>query len=172
MNKAGDGSAAKPARGGGSKRPGGRSRLLRVALVVAAVAAAAGYWLYDGPYVSGSELIGVERMRAAVLHSISDYSSSELGEVRVDEVPLPRVGAHDVLVRVRASSINPVDYKITKGFFRHVDWTGVVPSLPFTPGFDLAGDGESRRRAAPRARTLLLVGAWEPRRCVVSRVSP
>lgn len=49
-------------------------------------------------------------------------------------VPLARAG--HVLVRVRAASLNAIDYKLQDGFFRPV----LPLSLPFTPGMDAAGD--------------------------------
>jgi NADPH:quinone reductase-like Zn-dependent oxidoreductase len=58
--------------------------------------------------------------------------------IRLDEVPVPEPGPGEVLVRVRASSVNPVDYKIRNG--------GYVPEdrLPYTLGRDVAGTVERR----------------------------
>lgn len=38
--------------------------------------------------------------------------------LRFAEVPVPAVGPHDVLVKLRAASINPIDYKIVAGAVR------------------------------------------------------
>jgi NADPH:quinone reductase-like Zn-dependent oxidoreductase len=55
--------------------------------------------------------------------------------VRAADVPDPQVGAHDVLVRVRAASVNPVDLKIRNG-----DLKAILPlRAPFVLGNDLAG---------------------------------
>lgn len=49
------------------------------------------------------------------------------------DVPTPRPGDHDLLVRVHATSVNPVDYKIR----RSGSWTGITP--PAIIGFDVSG---------------------------------
>src|SRR6266542_190986 len=55
--------------------------------------------------------------------------------VRAADVPDPQVGAHDVLVRVRAAGVNPVDLKIRNG-----DLKAILPlRTPFVLGNDLAG---------------------------------
>ena len=55
--------------------------------------------------------------------------------VRAADVPVPQVGAHDVLVRIRAASVNPVDLKIRNG-----DLKAILPlRAPFVLGNDLAG---------------------------------
>ncbi|WP_434995846.1 NADP-dependent oxidoreductase [Arthrobacter sp. Ld5] len=51
------------------------------------------------------------------------------------EQPDPKVGPDAVLVDVRASSVNPVDWKITAGYL-----DGALPAyFPVIPGWDLAG---------------------------------
>lgn len=54
---------------------------------------------------------------------------------RLIEAPAPIVGEHDVLVQVRASSVNVLDAKIAKGEFKLV----LPYALPLTLGNDLAG---------------------------------
>ena len=39
-----------------------------------------------------------------------------LASLRIDEVATPEPGPNDVLVKVAAASVNPVDGKITKGY--------------------------------------------------------
>ncbi len=70
-------------------------------------------------------------MRAVV---VNEYGGPEVLEVRgVDD---PKVGPDDVLVRVQAASINPVDYKIVEG---RLD--GAFPVVrPLVPGWDVAGE--------------------------------
>lgn len=51
------------------------------------------------------------------------------------EQPDPKVGPDSVLVDVRASSVNPVDWKITAGYL-----DGALPThFPVIPGWDVAG---------------------------------
>ncbi|HWR88382.1 MAG TPA: alcohol dehydrogenase catalytic domain-containing protein, partial [Acidiferrobacterales bacterium] len=52
------------------------------------------------------------------------------------ELPVPRPAASQLLVRVAASSVNPVDWKLHNGQYR---WIMPV-KFPSTPGFDLAGE--------------------------------
>jgi len=55
--------------------------------------------------------------------------------VRAGDVPDPQAGAHDVLVRIHAASVNPVDLKIRNG-----DLKTILPfRTPFVLGNDLAG---------------------------------
>jgi alcohol dehydrogenase len=54
---------------------------------------------------------------------------------RLDEVEAPVPGAGDVLVRVRAASINPIDLKLAEGGLRAVQRL----AFPAAAGFDLAG---------------------------------
>lgn len=70
-------------------------------------------------------------MRAIVTDG---YGGPEVLETR--EVDDPKVGPDSVLVRVRAASINPVDYKIVGG-----NLDGAFPTVfPLIPGWDAAGE--------------------------------
>ena len=53
------------------------------------------------------------------------------------EVDRPVPGPDDVLVRVRAASVNPADWKIRSGI------AALPVTMPFVPGFDLSGTVES-----------------------------
>jgi NADPH:quinone reductase-like Zn-dependent oxidoreductase len=85
-------------------------------------------------------------MRAAIY---DQYGGAEVLEVRdVDDPPL---GPDTVLVRARATSINPVDWKIREGYLR-----GAYPHhLPVIPGWDVAGVVEA---VGPAVRTGLKPG--------------
>ncbi|MHC8354143.1 NADP-dependent oxidoreductase [Pseudomonas sp. LB3P81] len=54
---------------------------------------------------------------------------------RIGEVPAPELGAHDVLVKVHATSVNVLDSKISKGEFKLI----LPYSFPLILGNDLAG---------------------------------
>jgi NADPH:quinone reductase len=60
----------------------------------------------------------------------------EFGEpevLRLEEVPAPRPGAGQVLVRMHAIGVNPVEIYIRSGTYAR------LPELPYTPGNDGAG---------------------------------
>jgi NADPH:quinone reductase-like Zn-dependent oxidoreductase len=67
-------------------------------------------------------------VRAIVQSSFGDPSVLELAEV-----PRPEAGATEVLVRVRAAGVNPVDWKTRAG-------RGPLREPPFTVGWDIAGE--------------------------------
>ena len=62
------------------------------------------------------------------------YGGADL--LKPAEVPVPRPAPSQLLVRVMASSVNPVDWKLHNGQYR---WIMPV-KFPSTPGFDLAGE--------------------------------
>jgi len=57
--------------------------------------------------------------------------------MRVEEVPTPAPGAGQVLVRIRAAGINPVDTYLRSGTY------AFKPPLPYSPGTDGAGEVEA-----------------------------
>lgn len=67
-------------------------------------------------------------MKAMTLNSFGDSNSFELRDV-----PKPVPGAGQVLVRVYATSINPLDYQVRRG-----DYRDYVP-LPAITGHDISG---------------------------------
>jgi NADPH:quinone reductase-like Zn-dependent oxidoreductase len=74
-------------------------------------------------------------MRAAV---VEGYGGVERLQVKELEPP-GEPGTGEVLVRVRASSVNPLDSKIRTGQLRFVS----PAKFPLIPGFDLAGEVEA-----------------------------
>src|SRR5215213_8778015 len=57
--------------------------------------------------------------------------------LKLEDVPEPSPGAGQVVVRVRAAGVNPVDTYIRSGVH------AVRPPLPYTPGLDAAGEVEA-----------------------------
>jgi NADPH:quinone reductase-like Zn-dependent oxidoreductase len=69
-------------------------------------------------------------MKAFVVERYGDADT-----VRAGEVPDPTAGTHDVVVRIHAASVNPVDLKLRGG-----DLKAILPfRTPFVLGNDLAG---------------------------------
>lgn len=71
-------------------------------------------------------------MQAVVCKAVSD----DLTGVAVGSVPVPVPAKDEVLVRVRAASINFPDILMCQGKYQH------KPPLPFIPGMNFAGDVE------------------------------
>ncbi|XP_069594388.1 quinone oxidoreductase-like isoform X2 [Ranitomeya imitator] len=63
---------------------------------------------------------------------VSEFGKPEVRKLQTD-VPVPSPGENQVLIRVHACGINPVETDIRSGSF---EWK---PSLPYTPGSDTSG---------------------------------
>jgi NADPH:quinone reductase-like Zn-dependent oxidoreductase len=55
--------------------------------------------------------------------------------MQVDDIPAPTPGDRDVLITVRAASLNPIDFKLRDGKVKFI----AKPPLPTTLGCDVAG---------------------------------
>ena len=69
-------------------------------------------------------------MKAIRIHAYGDAS-----QMQFEEVPVPACGPNDVLVRVVAAGINPIDWKIRNGEVARM----IPKTFPFTLGSDAAG---------------------------------
>lgn len=68
---------------------------------------------------------------------IHEYGAPEV--LRYEDAPRPAPGAGEVLVRIHAAAINPLDWKIRAGHVK--DWLRYT--LPLIPGWDFSGVVES-----------------------------
>jgi NADPH:quinone reductase-like Zn-dependent oxidoreductase len=68
-------------------------------------------------------------MKAVRIHGFGDES-----KLAVETAPIPEPGQGDVLVRVHAAAVNPVDSLVRQGVFAVAD-----RPLPWIPGWDFAG---------------------------------
>ena len=57
-------------------------------------------------------------------------------DMKIVELPRPEPGPSQLLVRVRATSVNPIDWKMASGMFRPL----VRTLFPLIPGYDVAGE--------------------------------
>lgn len=60
---------------------------------------------------------------------------AKFGKFNVDNVPLPKPGSGEILIKIKAAALNPVDWKIQKYGF-------LVETFPAILGSDIAGDIE------------------------------
>lgn len=103
---------------------------------------------------------------------VREFGAPEV--LRMEEVPDPRPGRGEILVRIRAVGVNPVDTYIRSGQY------AIKPPLPYTPGSDAAGDveavGEGVSSFRPGDRVYIyrsLTGAYAERAlCTEAQVHP
>lgn len=69
-------------------------------------------------------------MKAARIHAYGDAS-----QIRIEEAPLPQIGPDDLLIRTVAASVNPVDWKIRRGYLAQM----IPYDMPLTLGWDVSG---------------------------------
>ena len=64
---------------------------------------------------------------------VPSYGGPE--QLKLEETPRPAPSASEVLVRVHAAGVNPVDWQIVAGVMKDVQ----PLTFPFTPGIEMAG---------------------------------
>jgi len=80
--------------------------------------------------------------------------------LKLEEVPTPKPGEGQVLLRVRAVGVNPYDTYMRAGTY------AIKPALPYTPGSDAAGtieaigNGVSKVKPGDRVYTQMVTGAY------------
>jgi NADPH2:quinone reductase len=106
-------------------------------------------------------------MRAIRVHKFGGPEALQL-----DEIADPKPGPGQVLVRIRAAGVNPVDTYIRSGAY------AMLPPLPYIPGGDGAGvieavgDGVRQVKRGDRVWALRSAGYAELAACDVSTVQP
>ena len=69
-------------------------------------------------------------MKAVRIHAYGDESA-----LRYEDAPMPDIAPDDVLVRVVAASVNPVDWKVREGYLKQM----LPHQFPLTLGWDVSG---------------------------------
>jgi NADPH:quinone reductase-like Zn-dependent oxidoreductase len=72
----------------------------------------------------------METMKAIRVHT---YGGPDV--LKYEEAPRPKPGPGEVLVRIRAAGVNPMDWKAREGRFREA----LAYRMPFVPGWDVSG---------------------------------
>ncbi len=71
-----------------------------------------------------------ETMKAVRIHN---YGGPEV--LRYEDAPRPRPGAGEILIRIHAAGVNPLDWKVREGYLKDF----LRYSLPVIPGWDVSG---------------------------------
>jgi NADPH:quinone reductase-like Zn-dependent oxidoreductase len=87
---------------------------------------------------------GGYKMKAIRIHQFGDA-----GTLKLEEVPRVSISDDQILVRVHDAGVNPIDWKIRKGYLKAV----MPPSFPLTIGQDFAGEVAEHGKAAKRFAT-------------------
>jgi NADPH:quinone reductase-like Zn-dependent oxidoreductase len=72
----------------------------------------------------------METMKAVRVH---EYGGPEV--LKYEEAPRPKPGPGEVLVRIRAAGVNPMDWKVRQGHLKDA----LAHRMPFVPGWDVSG---------------------------------
>jgi hypothetical protein len=78
------------------------------------------------------ELLGGTARGTMKAVRVYQYGDSKV--LRCEETPIPAIHPDEVLIKVHAAGVNPVDWKIREGYMKSPD-----RKLPFIPGWDVAG---------------------------------
>ncbi|MEO1185237.1 MAG: alcohol dehydrogenase catalytic domain-containing protein, partial [Cyanobacteria bacterium J06636_27] len=70
-------------------------------------------------------------MKAMVIYKYGDAD-----ELRYEDVEAPKIKPDELLVKVHAAGVNPIDWKIRKGMLKVISGN----KFPMILGFDLAGE--------------------------------
>jgi len=78
----------------------------------------------------------MKTIRAARIHNYGGWKA-----VKIEEVSLPKLRAGELLIRIHAAGVNPIDWKIRAGYLQQT----MPLLLPFTLGCDFSGVVEDVR---------------------------
>jgi NADPH:quinone reductase-like Zn-dependent oxidoreductase len=74
-------------------------------------------------------------MPTQTIHAIQVHNYGDAQQLKLEQLALPQPQEGEVLVRVRAAGVNPVDWKIRAGWMKDFR----PSTFPYVPGADLAG---------------------------------
>lgn len=76
-----------------------------------------------------------KRAQAKTMKAVRFHTFGGPEVLRYEDVPRPEAGAGEVLVRIRAAGVNPIDWKVRSGYMSEM----FRDRLPMIPGVDMAG---------------------------------
>jgi len=72
----------------------------------------------------------------ATMQAVQVHDYNQPAQLRLEEIPVPALQDDEVLVRIAAASVNPIDWRVCDGTLREK----LPTPLPFTPGGDFSGE--------------------------------
>jgi NADPH:quinone reductase-like Zn-dependent oxidoreductase len=69
-------------------------------------------------------------MKAVIIH---EYGNEDV--LKLEEIPVPEITSDEVLIKIHAAGINPVDWKVREGYMKGRN----LHTLPLILGWDLSG---------------------------------
>ncbi|STQ89160.1 NADP-dependent oxidoreductase [Iodobacter fluviatilis] len=72
----------------------------------------------------------------ASMQAIRQHRYGQRDVLQLENVPTPQIAADDVLIKVYAAGVNPVDWKIREGYLQSM----LAYEMPLTLGWDVAGE--------------------------------
>jgi glucose dehydrogenase len=96
-------------------------------------------------------------MKAVRVHN---YGGPEV--LRFEDAPRPTPGSGELLIKVHAASVNPIDWKVRAGYMKDY----IPLPMPFIPGWDasgvveVVGSGVTPARMLPLTVTALTRNTW------------
>jgi hypothetical protein len=94
--------------------------------------------------IKGAIFIGGPIMKACIIESFGGRD-----RLKITDLPTPEPGEGEVLVRIQAAGVNPVDWKIREGRLNDL----VPPRIPPDPGLGHGRGRESCGAQRPPIRT-------------------
>jgi NADPH:quinone reductase-like Zn-dependent oxidoreductase len=70
------------------------------------------------------------------MKAVRIHHYGEVEELYYEEAPFPAINADEILIKVHAAGVNPIDWKIREGYFKDF----MQHPLPLTLGWDVAGE--------------------------------
>lgn len=74
-------------------------------------------------------------MSTKTIKAIQVHTYGAVDQLKLEEMPMPEPAEGEVLVRVHAAGVNPIDWKIRSGMLKDF----MPAKFPYVPGADLAG---------------------------------
>ncbi|MBU3683718.1 MAG: NADP-dependent oxidoreductase, partial [Phycisphaerales bacterium] len=135
-----------PCRNGPTPMHTHRPRPLSMLAVLAAAALLAGSASDAAPPAAPG---GVDKDAKAAMKAVRMHDYGDASKLVFEDAPKASPAGGELLVRVRAAGVNPVDWKIRSGMFRG----GIDFAMPATLGFDIAGEVEAVGEGVTTFRT-------------------